>query len=151
MISSYILGLGDWLWFIVALVLFLFELLLPGFFLIWFGVAALIVGLVSWVVPIAWQFQIMLMGVTVLALLFIAKRYRKDLLPDSQQERRLHRRGTQYLGKVYVLDKDTRNRIGRIHIGDGSWKVQTDEDYPADTRVRLEEIKGNTFIAKKAD
>ncbi len=40
-----------YLWWILALVLIAGELLLPGYFLLWIGVAAAAMGVVLWAVP----------------------------------------------------------------------------------------------------
>src|SRR6185312_15010415 len=40
-----------YLWWILALLLIAGELLLPGYFLLWIGIAAAAMGVVLWVVP----------------------------------------------------------------------------------------------------
>ena len=46
-------------WFIAGLALLLLEVFAPGAFLLWFGIAALIVGVAVWLLPmLPWQVQI---------------------------------------------------------------------------------------------
>ena len=40
--NSFFFSLGAWNWFILAAILGVFEVTLPGFLLIWFGLAALL-------------------------------------------------------------------------------------------------------------
>ena len=57
--GSYILTLaeelGPWAWLIGGIVLLALELAIPGSFLIWLGLAAVVVGLVSFAVDLSWQ------------------------------------------------------------------------------------------------
>ena len=44
---SFVSSLGAWNWLIAAMLLFILEVVAPGVFLMWFGVAALVVGLIA--------------------------------------------------------------------------------------------------------
>ena len=47
--------LGTWNWLIFGLILMALELMAPGVFLFWLGLAALLVGLLSFVINPSWQ------------------------------------------------------------------------------------------------
>ena len=51
-------SLGPWNWLIFGLILMGLELLAPGVFLFWLGLAAFLVGVLSFVIDPAWQMQI---------------------------------------------------------------------------------------------
>jgi membrane protein implicated in regulation of membrane protease activity len=53
-----IVALGAWNWMILAAVLFVLELTAPGIFLMWFGVAAAVTGLIVFRYDIGWQWQL---------------------------------------------------------------------------------------------
>ncbi|MET0688185.1 MAG: NfeD family protein, partial [Methyloceanibacter sp.] len=57
-----IAALGPWFWMILAAILFVLELVSPGIFLMWFGVAAAITGLIVFRYDIGWQWQILSFG-----------------------------------------------------------------------------------------
>ena len=38
-------------WWVVALVLIAAEVVVPGFFLLWIGIAAAVMGVVTWLLP----------------------------------------------------------------------------------------------------
>jgi len=44
---EWIVSLGSWNWFILAALLFLVEVLAPGMFMMWLGLAAILVGIIS--------------------------------------------------------------------------------------------------------
>ena len=52
--------LGTWNWLIFGVILMALELLAPGVFLFWLGLAALLVGLLSFALHPSWQLQILM-------------------------------------------------------------------------------------------
>ena len=55
---EWIVSLGSWSWFILAALLFLIEVLSPGMFMLWLGLAAILVGVISSFVDWSWQPQL---------------------------------------------------------------------------------------------
>jgi hypothetical protein len=55
--------LGTWNWLIFGVVLMALELLAPGVFLFWLGLAALLAGLLSFAINPSWQMQILMFAV----------------------------------------------------------------------------------------
>ena len=60
--------LGTWNWLVFGLLLMGLELMLPGVFLFWVGLAALLVGLLSFVIAPSWQLQLLMFAVFAAAL-----------------------------------------------------------------------------------
>ena len=46
------LVLEPWHWFVLGIILMLSELILPAFAALWFGIAAIMVGVLLWLFPI---------------------------------------------------------------------------------------------------
>src|SRR5258706_14023662 len=55
--------LGTWNWLIFGILLMALELLAPGIFLFWLGLAALLVGLLSLAIHPSWQMQILMFAI----------------------------------------------------------------------------------------
>ena len=55
--------LGTWNWLIFGIILMALELIAPGVFLFWLGLAALLVGLLSFAFHPSWQVQILMFAV----------------------------------------------------------------------------------------
>src|ERR1700753_1126363 len=55
--------LGTWNWLIFGVILMALELLVPGVFLFWLGLAALLVGLLSFAIHPSWQVQILMFAI----------------------------------------------------------------------------------------
>ena len=59
--------LGTWNWLIFGFLLMALELLAPGVFMFWLGLAALLVGLLSFAISLSWQAQLLLFAVFAVA------------------------------------------------------------------------------------
>ncbi|THF57922.1 NfeD family protein [Ollibium composti] len=131
--------LGPWNWMVLGFILLVLEIAVPGVFLLWIGIAALIVGAVSlalwdagfWI----WQVQV----VAFLALSLVSAYVGKQIVGRREGESDqplLNRRGEQMIGRTATLVEPIREGRGRIQLGDTLWRV-SGPDLPAGTRVRV--------------
>jgi membrane protein implicated in regulation of membrane protease activity len=146
MIAGIIVELGPWSWIVLGCVLLALEIVLPGFFLLWIGLAALVTGALS-LFPGAltlilwdaswWTWQVQVVVFLVLAVVFAygGSRLMRPRRDDSDQPL-LNRRSEQLVGKVATLTEPIRDGHGRVRIGDTMWRV-TGPDLPAGTQVRV--------------
>ncbi|MGL4976323.1 MAG: NfeD family protein, partial [Bosea sp. (in: a-proteobacteria)] len=73
MIDSFF-QLGGWAWLIAGLVLMGLELLLPGVFLIWIGLAALVTGAIVGLTGISWQLAALIFAALSLFSVFLGRK-----------------------------------------------------------------------------
>ncbi len=137
-------SLGVWTWWVVAGILFLLELLAPGIFFLWLGVAAVIVAVAVLFVDISWQIQIAAFAVLSVVTLIASKRFFSPNALESDQPN-LNKRVMQYVGKVYVLDEAIVNGSGSLKIGDSIWRI-SGPDMAAGTRVEVTGAEGSTLV-----
>ncbi len=145
-ISSIFVNLGAWNWLILAGLFFVLELLAPGIFLIWFGIAAGIVGALALLFNMAWQWQLMLFAALSLAAVIAARKFlRKD---DAQSDRPLlNRRAQQHVGKSYVVAEAIENGRGKVKIGDTLWRAEG-PDAAQGARVKVTGTDGATLMVE---
>ncbi|MBS1182570.1 MAG: ybbJ [Proteobacteria bacterium] len=67
--------LGPWSWLLLALLLAGIEVVVPGTFFIWFGAAALVVGLLALAVTLSWQVESVLFVLLSAAAVLIGRRF----------------------------------------------------------------------------
>jgi membrane protein implicated in regulation of membrane protease activity len=131
-------GLSTWSaahWWVLGLALLVLEVFIPGTVLLWFGVAALIVGTLAAVLPMPWQLEVLLFAALgVASLLTFRKWYRRH--PEPIPGPPLNQRAQLLLGQVYTLQQGIENGRGKLQIGDAYWSVRG-SDLPAGTRVRV--------------
>lgn len=134
-------NLTYWHWWIAALALFIVELLAPGIFFLWIGIAAAITGFIALIAPgLGWQADFAIFAVLSVASAMVGRRFWKPSATPSADPT-LNQRGQQYVGQTYVLETALENGHGRIKIGDGSWLVEG-ADQPAGARVRVTGVNG---------
>jgi len=126
MIIEFLSGLGIWNWLVFGLVLLILEILAPGFFFIWFGLAALVTGglafLLSSTAAFGWQFQTVVFLVLAVIFVLAGRRLFGSRSTDAD-EAFLNRRGEQLVGRRATLTEPILNGRG--------------PDLPAGTEVRV--------------
>ena len=145
---GFIASLGGWSWIILGVVLLAIEIVAPGSFILWLGIAALVTGILAFVLALAWQTQLILYAV--LAVLAVAGWWfysggRRARGPEPV----LHRRSEMYVGRVFTLDEPVSGGQGRVHIEDTVWRV-TGPDLPAGTTVRIAAAEGAVLRVEEA-
>ena len=131
-------SLGGWSWWVLGLVLLVLELLVPGVYFLWLGVAAFAVGASTLLIDWSWQWQVGSFAVlsvvsVVLSRMFLSNR---PILSDRPL---LNRRAEALIGRAFVLDEPIVNGRGRVRVGDSLWRV-AGADCPAGTRIRVEAV-----------
>ncbi len=141
--------LGNWLWWIVAIVLAVLELVVPGIFFIWFAIAACALGIAVsfFTLSIAWQLS--LFSVISLLFLWFSRRVftRREAINDQPS---LNQRGEAYVGRVFTLEEAIVNGRGKIKVGDSVWPVAGPE-LAAGTRVLVTAATGVVLTVVRSD
>src|SRR5688500_4318210 len=87
----------QWSWLILGLVLAIAEMVVPGVCLIWFVAAALIVGLLSFVIPLGLPLQVVLFAALSLLSVLASRRWLRGH-PVLSADPLLNQRGQQLVG-----------------------------------------------------
>jgi membrane protein implicated in regulation of membrane protease activity len=144
---NFFAGLGPWNWFILAVFLFALETVIPGVHFLWFGVAAVLIGLLALATDIAWQWQLIAFAIIAVATVFLVRRYaRPDAtlsdLPD------LNVRGAQYIGRTVTVEEPIRSGRGKVRVGDTVWQAEG-PDSAAGSRVRVTSVNGTVLVVER--
>ena len=147
--NSFILSLGPWNWFILAAVLGVLEMALPGIFMIWYALAAVLVGALALAIDMGWQLQLVLYVLAGVALLFASRRFAGSNSGKSDRPL-LNERAQNHLGKVYELLNDTKHGRGSVKVGDSIWQVQLEnnQDSPKGTGILITDVAGTKLIGR---
>jgi membrane protein implicated in regulation of membrane protease activity len=145
---EWIVSFGSWNWFILAAVLLVLEMLAPGAFMLWLGLSAILVGLISLAVEWSWQAQLIAFGVFAVASLPAWRHFARKVEAPSESPF-LNRRAQGYVGRVFTLDKPIVDGVGTIRIDDTIWRV-TGPDCPAGSRVKIAHADGVNLLVEAA-
>lgn len=133
---EYLQNLSFWDWLAFGTVLLILEVFGAGGYLLWIGLAAAAVGLLTYLLPDlpwAWQFFAFAL-LSLLTAVFWWRRQRSAAKPSDVPG--LNRRGSEFLGRTFVLHEAIVGGRGKIRAGDTLWLV-TGPELPAGAEVRV--------------
>jgi membrane protein implicated in regulation of membrane protease activity len=141
--------LGAWNWLVFGLLLMGLELMLPGVFLFWVGLAALLVGLLSFVIAPSWQLQLLMFAVFAAAAVPVWRRVARSNSGVSDSNPFLNKRAEAMIGRVFTLEKPIVDGAGTVRIDDTIWRV-AGPDAPAGSRVKIVHADGASLTVAAA-
>jgi membrane protein implicated in regulation of membrane protease activity len=153
MIAQWFAGFGAWNWMILGTVLLALEILTPGVYLLWLGIAAVLTGLLSFALWEAgfwvWQVQILVfLALSIVSVLVGRRLFPTTGTADTDQPL-LNQRERQLLGRTAVLQEPIAEGRGRVRLGDTLWRVNG-PDLPAGARVRVVSTENGELTVEAA-
>jgi membrane protein implicated in regulation of membrane protease activity len=130
-------------WLVAGLALCAAETLVPGAFLIWIGAAAVVVGVIEYVLPLELTPALLAFAALVVAFVFVGRRVYGSL--DSGAPQLPLNRAHAMIGKEFYLDEAIERGHGRIRVGDSVWRV-AGEDLPAGAKVRVVAVEDGAEV-----
>ncbi len=142
-----------WHWVVFGVLLVLSEIALTTFFILWFGIAAIVVGGILFLAPglsPSWQIFIWTLLSSVLAVLWF-----KYLKPLSIDRTKAGLSREMIIGEVgQVISAPSEERRGRMRfpapiLGADEWTIIASEPLAAGDRVRVKDVSGNSLLVEK--
>lgn len=129
-------NLSYWDWLALGTVLLILEVFGAGGYLLWVGIAGIIVGVVTFLIPaLSWALQLPLFGIlAILTAVFWWKRQRNNVASSDQPE--LNSRGHELIGRTFVVQQAIVEGRGKIKVGDSVW-MAVGPDAEVGTPVRV--------------
>ena len=138
------------LWLILGGILLLIELLGTAGYALWCGVSAVIVALLTLLLPIGTQLQWLLFSAITLVVAIAWWRWSRSRTGKRNNAKLLNRPDLKLIGSQHTLIKAVVNGYGRVNVADSSWRVKSKTDMPEGTTVIVDAIEGNTLVVRKA-
>ncbi len=136
--------MSDWIiWLAAGLALLLLEVLAPGAFMMWLGLAACGTGLVALASGIGFELQVVTCAVLAAISLSIGLRLRHRPTRLNTQQAGLAGRSATALS--------VRGREGRVRVGDSDWAARVPPGVPEPhegARLRVEGVDGTVLIVR---
>jgi membrane protein implicated in regulation of membrane protease activity len=134
----------DWIiWLAVGLALLILEMLLPGVFMMWIGLAACGTGLLTLAFEFGFEMQVVTFGVLAAIALTAGVRLRRPrAVVHTESEGLVGRPATALVFQ---------GRDGRVRLGDSDWAARVPPDIaPPDpgTRLRVARVDGTVLIVR---
>lgn len=138
------------IWLIVALVLAVAELAVPGVFLIFLGAAAAITALLVLLLPaLTLAAQVGVFAAWSVVAVWLGRRLYRDMPIDSSDPL-LNDRAARLLGETVTVTQAIVDGRGRVRVGDGEWPARG-PDTPEGGRVRIVGASGTELKVAPPD
>lgn len=124
-----------WWWFVAGLALAGLEMVVPGVYLIWMGLAALVTGLLVFAGDPPFLLQIVSFVFLSLIFAYSARRWVRDT-PIVSSDPLMNNRAGRLVGQTAVVTAALDGGEGRVRVGDGEW-MASGPDAPVGTRMRI--------------
>ena len=137
-------------WWLLALILIGAELIVPGFFMLWIGIAAAALGVILMFLPeLSFLAQVSIFVILALISCYGYWQFVRGIANEKSEQPLLNRRAAQYVGRRYVLETAIVNGHGKARVGDSQWLVEGPE-LPAGSTIEVVDVDGSTLKVKAA-
>ena len=143
-----------WHWIVVGIGLILLEIPLPSFTSLWFGAAAVVVGVLLFFVPdLSFTLQVVIWTVLSVLLTWMWFKFLKPLSIDKTKAGLSREMILGEVGQVLVVpdgERRGRLRFPASVLGADEWQFISQETLAVGDRVRVTDVSGNSLIVTKA-
>jgi inner membrane protein len=137
---------AHWVWLTFGLVLAGLEMLVPGVYLIWLAVAAIITGVLTWTLELSLPFQLVDFVFLALIVAFSAKRFLGER-PIESSDPLMNRRGARLVGETALVVQAIEHGSGRVKLGDSEW-IAHGPNVAVGERVRVSGSNGAILLVE---
>lgn len=136
-----------WFWLCLGGLLLIGELLGTAGYLLWSGIAAVLVGVIVWALPfIGWEWQGILFAIFTVVSAVLWRNWLRNKQKNKADN--VNQISHQLIGVKGRLLSDTEEGFSRVRLADGSWRVYSDTPLSANTEVVVIAIDGITLQVK---
>lgn len=136
-------------WFSIGLILVLLEMFTPGTYLVWFGIASFVMGiLVEFITLTPIETGVIF---ALLSALFAGigwwvydKILHKTKVPEKYKY--LNDMAGAHIGRVYNLSEDVVDGRSKAKIGDSFWIVEIEEPLKKGDKVKITDVKDGVIL-----
>jgi membrane protein implicated in regulation of membrane protease activity len=137
---------AHWVWLTLGVLLAGLEMLVPGVYLIWLGIAAIVTGVLTGLLDLSLPAQVIDFVFLSLIVAYSARRFLSES-PIVSADPLMNRRGARLVGETAVVVQAIEHGSGRVHVGDSEW-IAKGPDLPVGERVRITGNEGATLLVE---
>lgn len=136
--------MNPWIWAIGSIVVAALEVLMPGFYLIWFAMGGAITALAAFTVDLSLTAQISIF-VAASACTCVSGYFVYQKLITSSGQPPLNERGQEMVGAHGTVIAALTNGQGKVELGDSVWLAEG-PDLPVGAAVRVTGTRGTVLL-----
>lgn len=139
-----------WYWLAAGILLIAAEAFIPGAVLLWFGVSALLTGVVSLTTDWSLNSQLIFFSIVAVSCTVAFKLWQKANPPPPPEDdaaAHLNHPGQNLIGRKLQLVTDLSDGVGRVKVADSSWRCRG-PDLPQGSTVLVVGEEAGTLIVE---
>lgn len=137
---------SHWMWLGLGLLMAIAEVAIPGVFLIWLAAAALITGIIAWLVPLGLLVEVLVFAALAVVAVFIGRSYLRNN-PIKSADPLMNDRGGRAVGQTVVVAQVIAGGSGKVRLGDSEW-LATGPDAEPGTRMKVTAHDGGILVVE---
>ena len=141
-------GMTGTKWIIIGVLLLIAELITGTTYILWPAVAALFVGIVTFVLPLSWEMQFLIFFLASAVLLFWGHKYLRPKMKGGEPSD-LNDRARSMIGTRVKAVADFETGQGRVQLGDSQWRARVEDGTAnAGQELRVLRVDGTTLVCE---
>ena len=131
-------------WVFIALggILLIIELLGTAGYGLWSGIAAIVVGLIAWAIPLSWPILWILFSIFTLISAYLWWLWLKKREQDRASKIAINQPQQELIGTTTFVTDAIINGSGRVKIKDGTWSAKCNQDLEVGHPVEVIAVDG---------
>jgi hypothetical protein len=146
-------NIAYWHWIVLGLALIGIELFSLTFYMVWIGASAIVVGMLSWVLPIPFSVQVLIWGALSIVCLVIWFKYFAPKMKDKTKSGMAMEALQGKIGTVLEFNSESLRGVLRFPaplLGEDEWRFICEDKIVVGDRVAVKENSGNDLIVRLA-
>jgi len=146
---SFLQNWGTWEWLTLGLILMIFELIIPGTFIIWFGFGGMATGLIMAFVPLSVNGQLATFAICSTVSVFFGFFVYKRIFGPNKEISQKDKTGAQkYIGQTFKVVEAIGDDIGKVAVGDTVWLAKSNHPITKGKRAKVVAVEGTILIVE---
>lgn len=136
-------------WIIAGLALSLLELIVPGVYLIWFGLAAFVVGIAIYFIPMVFTTQLIIFAIAsgifaVIGVVVYRNIFNRVKVPREYLN--LNNTAEQFVGQLVTISEDAADNRTKVKIGDTYWLASCQKPFKKGDTAKVVGVKDSLIL-----
>ncbi len=136
--------LAAWFWLVAGLALCAAEMLVPGAYLLWIGLAALALGVIKSILSLDMNITLLAFAGLSIASSLLGSRF-YGAAPKNTPNQSLNQGAASLVGQEFVLERAIHNGAGHIRVRDSIWRV-SGPDCDKGARVKVVDVEDGVLL-----
>ena len=136
-------------WATIGLMLTIFELFVPGTYLIWFGFAAFVVSGYTWLTGVGITDQLIVFAIFSAIFAFLGLYVYKAIFERMKVDDKykdLNDPAKQYVGRTVTLTRNVEDNNTKVKIGDTVWLAYSKDNLKKGDKAKVTAVKDGVVL-----